>query len=780
MPTDPLSLSSAQQATSAIPAVVSTDDGDGERIIKRGRLKTPMDLATSYQGLFNEDLESSRQRAKVDAAVGGAAPYDYAKERKLNLHGRSNINFGTMGETVSEAQKPFFRFLDSIDTLCTTPLLPDYLEPEIRLQYEQIISEEVSTMVKNWPSFLPRWGQLTLLYVLDELGFTLFTDNIDWRWQVRGLQHLKFPRDVEVDVDNLDIVTCTVQMRPDELLKKINSEKNLPPTEKRYWNEAAITQAVKDTARSWSRNTNNPEEVVEAWKNNDISWGLTACTVPVIHGFVRETDGTVSHYIGRYDGDGEFLYKCEGKFSDISQLMTAFIGNVGTNGDFHSIRGLGYKLFTPTTGYNRLLNKFLDQAITAATPHLLTDSEDNNVEQAITPMGPYNIMAKGTSFAETQSPDFSQNLIPALGMMTDLIRSRGASSAPVSSNQLSRTQKTKYQVQTETEEEGMLRASGFSLFMACWQRHLRCVVKRICRKDYQITDPGGKEVWAMRRRLVRRGVPLDALQHVDFEMIEANSGLGKGSAAERRTIVDALSERLGPYLDQKGQQLLHRWTASAYAGTQIAKLLVPDQPGLRPPVDVQIAQMESNQMAQGQPPSFAVNQDHVVHVNEHLNRLMEINGALTQLQIELRPAIDQMQPIWEHCINDHMPLISPQNPAYKPYKEALQQLGEVINNSRKHLDAEEQREAKAAGENPEELYGGTPAGIFAASVDASARLATLNKDEAQAEQIRAKTQIELERHQQETAIRDVDTAVKVRDSATRAQQAAQKKSTGKN
>jgi hypothetical protein len=140
------------------------------------------------------------------------------------------------------------------------------------------------------------------------------------------------------------------------------------------------------------------------------------------------------------------------------------------------------------------------------------------------------------------------------------------------------------------------------------------------------------------------------------------------------------------------------------------------------------------------------------------------------MQIELRPAIDQMQPIWEHCINDHLPLIDPSNQDYRRFKEALQQLGELIKNSRKHLDAEDQREAEAQAEAqgqeaPEAPYGGAPAGLFAAAVDANARAAS--KDAAVIEKTKAETQIMLEKHRQQLAANDVKLALDVKKSQSK-------------
>ena len=760
------SVQQSQSIATAIPSVVSQDD---QTLIKRGRVKSPADIARIHQTLFNEDLLSSQKRAMVQAAIDGEAPYSNQKERLAGQSGRSNINFGQLAQAVEEAQMPYFRLLESLDVLCSTPT--KYGDTETRTNLEPVLAEEITRMIKNWSGFLPLWGQLSLLYVSEGIGFSLFSDAIDWRWQVKGLQHLKFPRRIRADVNYLDIVTCEDTMRPDELYSKITAEEPLED-EQKYWNKEAILKTIKETARSQGLNANDPQEVAETWKDNDLSQGLTANTVRVIHGYVRELDGTVSHYLARYDGEGDWLYKCEGKFKDISSLITSFIGSVGSNGDFQSIRGLGYRLFPATSGQNRLLNKFLDQACIASTPHLSTSNEDANVEQMIRPMGPYMLMADGTAFQEIQTPDFSKNLIPAIDALNGIASSRAAASAPSAAGGMSRTQKTKYQVQTETEQSGALQSSGFSMFMAAWERHLRCVLSRVSREDYLITDPGGKEVHELRLRLVARGIPLEALYRLDVKAVEVNTGLGKGSASERRSVTSILNETLWPRLDAKGKNILDRMTAASYAGTQIAKMLVPDITGGRPPIDAQVAQLENSLMSLGKPPAFEPNQDHVVHIDKHLEDLYQINTQLTQMQIELRPAIDQMQPIWEHCINQHLPLIDPTNPDYRRFKEALQQLGELIKNSRKHLDAEDQREAEEQAEaqgqeapQQEELYGGTPAGLFAAAVDANARAAS--KDDAIIQKTKAETQIMLEKHRQQLAANDVKLALDVKKSQSR-------------
>jgi hypothetical protein len=822
------------QASDAVPAVVSPD----QKLIMRGRVKSAAELATVFTCLFNEDLLASQKRAMVQASIGGDAPKDQANLVRKGLGGSANINWGSLGQAVEEAQTPYWRLLEALDVFVSTPLQQNFLDVKMRSVIEPILASCFTRMLMKWPSFRPRWSQLVNLYVSEGVAMTLHDDPYSWKWMVRGLSDLKFPRSTPADVEYLDVIVCEDYLRPDELMSKVRSEdegeeaynevfspaleveaeeviekpetgefSEVEMTEddiivedkpvavqspgkgyKRYWNKSAILEAIRETSGSSGLDTNDPEAIARAWKGNDISYGITANTVRVIHGYIKELDGTVSHYVCRFDGQGDFLYKCEGKFSDISELLTAFTEGVGTTGNFHSIRGLGYKLFSPTTGSNKLINKMLDNAMFAATPHLSTSNEDFNVEKMMVPIGPYMMLAEGLNFQANQNQDVNESIVPAIQTINGILQARASASAPVLASQTDRTRKTATQVDAEVEMQGSMQSSSFSLFMASWEKLLVNTFRRVCRPDYLVTDPGGPEVHKFYNRLLIQLQPLgvtstdqviEILQNVDFDAMEVNSGIGKGSASERRSVVTALNQSLGGQLDPEGQRFLNRLTAASYAGFQIANQLVPDEPGLRPPMDAQVAQMENSLMSLGQPPAFEPNQDHFVHLEKHTEFLNTVNEGFGE-QIKalkpgtdggdlLRETIDKMEPVWLHCNEEHMPMLSDMNPAKPMFKENLQQLGEFIKNSRKHLDAEAQRELEASGQAEGDLYGGVPAGLVIANADAAARAATAKeqattaKTLAEAEAIRTRTYLEAAQARQNMAVKDVETSLKVKE-----------------
>lgn len=763
----------------ALPSVV---DPQTNELIKRGRIKDAGALVSAYQTLFYEDWESSRKRALVQAMADGEAPYSPSREAATGTQGRANINWLGMADALSEAELPYNTLLESLDTFGTAPLREQNLSPETRQRYESIIARELARMIRNWDDFIPMWQQNVHLSVMDGLSFTFFEDEIDWRWQVTGLQFLKFPRRTKASINALDIITCKREMLPHELYRKVEAQDQLPE-EHRYWDKDECLKAIK-TASPQGLDGTNWEELQRVWKDNDLTYGITNSTIPVIHGFVRELDGTVTHLIARENASNsdssEFLYKCEGKYKSMSALLTPFYFDVGTNGDFLSIRGLGYKLFSTESGLNRLYNKSLDMMCHAATPHLTAPSDDAITDRSFRPMGPYLILDDGLQFEETKMPDFSTGLGAGIQMLNSLRASKAASYSPVSVAQNNRTQKTARQVQVETSQTATLSSGKFALFMTSWGRQYREIVRRALNPQYQTSDPGGDLVWDMLRRCVAQGVPVDTVRSVDVDAIEVNMGMGKGSNLTRRDNAIELKQLLGPELDQEGNRILNQRIIAAIENPSLARELVPDTPGLRPPVDAQVAQLENSMMAMGQPPAFEPNQDHVVHLDKHLARLYEVNTQLIEQQMSLEDAINQMQPIWEHALEQHLPLVPPENPDHSRFKEDLQQLGEVITNSRKHLDAEAMRAEKEAAEqgeadaivSEEEGYGGTPATLFASAVDANARASM--KDQVIIDQTRQKMNIEARKAQQELQKGDLEIADKTVDLVQKVRSPAKK------
>lgn len=691
------------------------------------RVKRASDVVSQYQTLFNEDYIASRDRAVVQSMADRNAPYSDSRLRQLGISGITNVNWGDLGIAQMEAEKPYNSVLMSMSHFGIVPFKNGVLTDVEAEEKEIVVAEELHRMITEWRDFRFRWKMNAHFFTMWGVSFTYREDNLDWRWKVSSLQDVKVPRGTQATVNEVDRIFMKADMTPSDLFAKIRD-----PEVGRLagWNEAQIRMSCAN-AQPKPLNTQSPEDMQAMWKDNSVYSGNTNIVVQVVHGFVKEVDGSVSHYIVDYTlntAEAQFIYEKKGKFADMSEFINAYLFGVGTNGDFHSIRGNAFNLFPSAAALNKLRCKLVDKANDEANTFLSTDNEDATIDNMIVPRGPYFQLTTGVNFVERATPPVAGNLVPAIEEMEQTFRVQSSGMAPRSAAQTERGQKTKYELQRADEIDSSLTSDSMDMFLDSWKWDYREVVKRVINPDLQEDHPGGKQAFDFRRRCEQRGVPYALLQQLDFDNINLNRGIGRGSSAERRSVLSNLNDTIFGRLDPEGQQILTRDTIAAQTDYRYALMLVPRQAGQRPPVDKQIANIENMDLKTGSDAVLVPNQNHIVHVGTHLELLQAYDAAIAEVQVELKDAIPVMLKASEHC-NEHMQYIDPESQPYRTYKQALQQLNEVITNGAKHLEADQRKAQKAMEKGlppPEE--DGTPPGVHGQAVDAKARLEMIRQE----------------------------------------------------
>lgn len=725
------------------------------------RVKRAADVVSQFQTLFNEDYIASRDRAVVQSMADRQPPYSDEVLRKLGIVGITNVNWGDLGIAQQEAEKPFNSVLMSMSHFGIVPFkrqaINEGIVPESDAEgMQMVVAEELHRMITEWRDFRFRWKMLAHYFTMWGVGFTYRDDNLDWRWKVSSLQEVKIPRGTQASVNEVDRIFMKVDMTPSDLYAKIRD----PEAGKLAgWNEAAIRRSVIN-AQPKPLETQSPEAMEAMWKDNAVFSGNTNIVIQAVHGFVKEVDGTVSHYIADYmlnADDAEFLYEKKGEFADMSEFINAYLFGVGTNGDFHSIRGNAYNLFPAASALNKLRCKLMDKANDEANTFLSTDNEDATIDNMIVPRGPYFQLSTGVNFVERSTPPVAGNLVPAISAANEVFRQQSSGMAPRATSQGEQGQKTKYELQRRDEIDSSLTSDSMDMFLDAWKWDYRETVKRVINPELDESHPGGAQAMEFRRRCEERGVPQEALFLLDYDRITLNTGIGRGSSAERRSVLSNLNETIYGRLDPEGQQILTRDTIAAQTDYRYALALVPRMAGQRPPVDKQIANNENQLLQVGGNAILVPNQNHEVHVSTHLELLQALNEALSNVEMELEEAIPIMQKAYEHC-GMHMEYLDPMSPPYRQFKQMLQQLGEVITNGAKHLEAErrkaEKEQAKMQGQPAAE--DGTPPGVFGQAVDAAAKVEMMTQQ--------GLTKLELEKRaaNQKLIINDAFAAQKLR------------------
>jgi hypothetical protein len=292
-----------------------------------------------------------------------------------------------------------------------------------------------------------------------------------------------------------------------------------------------------------------------------------------------------------------------------------------------------------------------------------------------------------------------------------------------------------------------------NLFYEPWNRLIRAAFKRATREDYLTAERGGEAVAAFKKYCTSRGVPLDVL-HNKVEEVNAVRSIGAGSDQLRLVAMDEFMQMIGSF-DEQGKQNLLRDRVAARVGYDHVDRYVPAKPDARPVIDQKIAELENAAMSQGKQIQIAPNENHFVHASVHIPDLQQTAQAVQQGQMDPQQAAAYFQVAMPHATShlEQLAADASRKQEYGQLKKALQQTGEIAQQTMEKVQAQQAQQAEAAQQ------GGQPA----PSPEEQSKL--------QSEQV--KIQMETERHQQKLALeaaeakqklalRDAETAQKIR------------------
>ena len=729
----------------------------------RTRIKNAQAAHSSYRRMRSADEESSRDRARVQSMIDGENPYD---QRQLDLNGLGeicNVNWGQGEQLVSMATSPYLDLVTSVDVLNTMPT--NFGDPQARPDWESIMADEFTRMVRNWPEFYPRYLYLVQQFLVHGVGLTFREDEIDWRWQVAPLGDFLIPRNTRASDEEIELCCIVRSVPPHELYQKIEDEEL---AKELHWNVPAVKKALL-TAMQYSNTTyptNSWEDLEREFKNNDLAASTaSAAEVKLVFMWAKELDGSISQYIfPEKDADVGigFLYENKSRYKNTSEAFNTFVFGIGTNGYFHSIRGMASKIFSTVQALNRLRGRFYDSLMTSSMLMIEPDNEDAMQDMSLVHFGPFVVKPPNIKVIQKEQPNFSQSLIPGLNDLSTILQQQAGTYTTEAIFNSAR-QRTKFETQAQLESVANISLAQLNLFYIPWERLLRETVRRAIREDYFPEDPGGQAVNEFRTRCMMRGVPIEAILMVDVGRVEAVRAVGGGSSAARSALMERLYN-LSASFDPQGRQQVLRDLTRTLGGVEAADRYTPAPDNLRPPMEAEVAYLENIALKSGNQVPVRPNTLHRVHFDIHLPEEEAIVQALDEGTAQVEQVMPALTSLHQHTSEHAQYLVS--EPDYPQIKKRLQELDGILYNATKHMQKIMQDQAEAAAqaqaEAPAQPEGGNAANPNALPdtlqrqlVEASTRLRIAEEKHQQEMRIRA------ESAQQEMMLKDAEVAAKI-------------------
>jgi hypothetical protein len=585
------------------------------------RIKDAQSLQAIFWQMQFEDQLSSIQRAGIQYVINGGAPYKQGERAKAGALDGSNINFGAARARLAQILTTYYDMLDSVKALLAPEIPIDQYDDSTRQNAEDVIAAEFTVMMRDWNDFDSRFQLGAQQFVQNGVSLGHFPKDYDWKFDFAGLDNFLISRNTRNSEEFVDILIQKEDMIPSALYRMIENEKSAKAA---GWNVDAARKALVKATTFAGRQLGNEwwgewNKVNEMMKGNDLYGSFSNDNrLRLIHGWVREFDGSFSHYIAERSQSGDkngdknpdFLYKKISRFPPESNCFTIFCLNIG-DGHYHSIRGEGYNMFayvqTLNKMYNDLVNKY---RLSMAT--MFKKSSSNIQSQLILSNGQCWI-PEGVDYVEQDVMDHTRMSLPVLHELQLALDSQ----SPVNQGQQTSPNSpvmTKYQLMSQQGQGSALNTAAVNMFNRSWNRLLRESWRRI----QEIIKSGRKqfkEVWEFVKRCERRGITKEMILAV--ERVTAVRAIGAGSPGLQQATMDQVTQMAGMF-DEVGKKKFWHDKLVLLLGQRRANEYLPLLEGQRPVLDQKIALLENGDMFGGGEVPALVIENHFVHAQVHL------------------------------------------------------------------------------------------------------------------------------------------------------------------
>ena len=723
-------------------------DEDGKPT--KSRIKDVKSALKIFQGLRKADEQSSVNRARVDAMFYGASPYNQAQ---LNASGQSlktNLNFGEAQRLLDISLSAYVDLYSSLEKLVEVKGTEG--EPSEITQQEDIVSEEITHLLRSWPDFHSHYLRLCTTFIKHGTGITYFDTPDDWKFRVGSFADMLIPRQTPASESAIDVAIGRRQYHMHELFNFI---KNPKAAAKVGWNVDEVKRVLLKNITTRGRNADSNtlygdwEALQAELKNNDIHEGYQNPTVSVLHFWVKELDGSISHYISAELDPKKFLYEKISRYEKPEHAYVLFTYGVGSNGTYHSIRGLGHRIFNHIQTSNRLRCQMIDGAMLGSAVMIQPENQRALDELGFTYYGAYAVLSPNVNIIAKAAPNLSTGVQPALEDITNQL-AQNTDTVSTYGPQQSSPYRNQMQVVADMDVSTRLSGASLNLFYASWNRLLREIVRRIVKGK-----KGDASLREFYTRCADRGVQESFIKSLDTARTKAVRSIGNGSYANRLVALRELQAISGSF-DDVGRKNLTRDIVSTRVGHDLADRYAPVAEEGRPTIDSKIAFLENQQLTSGNPVPVVSTELHAAHLAEHIPALMGLIERLDAGQADPVSVLPALQAFYEHIAMTAEQLAGDplQEGLVGQAKQALQYAEEMINNTSKQVQRM-QREAAEAGEVPVE-EGVDPA------MEAKMQEHQMKMQIAQ-QKAELDMQIKQAKFEQEQSLRDAKTAMELQE-----------------
>lgn len=617
--------------------LASLDPETGER--PSSRLGNAGNARQLVNRLKYEDETRMYRYSKIQGLMDGNPPWNHQKLIDIGQGHRANFNLRESEGIVEAAKTPYYDLVFEVASFASIEFGVEGAEPHIVQQWDDIATEEYSDTLANWDGFdhqiqLQQWQM-----VVNGVGPLFWPHFIGWHSEAIKCRKVLVPMETKANVSELELCVVLHSYRADELDSFISRGGTYEP-DGEGWNIPLCKAAIIDCAQREMRQTYGTENYdlyQRAIRTGDLYHGIhRSDRIYVASVFVKEFGGKVSHYmitdqnLGRtnetYEELGEetgYLFKRRRKFDSFGQVLCPFFYDSGPDGTWHSVKGMGPKIYDFCDVSNRTFCQMLDGAVIGSG--ITLESQDANAieETQIALVGGAAVVSPGYKVVQTR---IAEALDGAMAMRRELHGTLQANTGSYRQRtEEGKPEPTLGQAELVQQQQGMLTKGSTNRYYNNLDKWHRETLRRLLDPAQSKSIPGGEEAVEFVARCVIRGIPAQVMTFENIKRITATRSIGYGSP-QLRDIATREIVSMIPYMDEVSRNHALRARAAALPGIgmhSVDSFFPPIEKQGVPNAHASMAVLENNALrTQGGKALVEPMQNHSIHFDVHMKDAM--------------------------------------------------------------------------------------------------------------------------------------------------------------
>jgi hypothetical protein len=577
-----------------------------------------------------------KRRTKIQGLLDGNPPWVSQTLRDKGQGHRTNLNFREGEGMVDAAKTPYYDLIFEVPKFANIyfdrdPEMED--DPSIVDEWNEIFAEEYHDLLDEWQSFdfnvqLHQWEMC-----VHGIGTLFWHHGLDWRSSALKYGRLLVPDETLADVDELELAVILHTFRADQLYKIIQKEGAARAAK---WEPDAVKRAIARAAKDESTDEDEDsfEKSQQRLRNGDLLAGVNRSRkIRVATILVKEFDGKVSHYIvsddnnpdewdGKYvDKEEEngketgYLYKCKSRFDSFSQVICPFFFDVGPDGTWHSIKGLGPKIYDFCDVSNRTGSQLIDAAVIGSSVPLEATDANAVQETQLVHFGGHFVVQPGFKISQFRLGESVEGALLVRREFQNIIQSNtGQYRQRVAAENM---EPTLGQAQLNATQQAVLGKGAVNRYYKRLDAYHRETIRRLLNTELTEDFPGGKEAVAFREKCIERGIPEEMMNIDKIRCIKAQRALGYGSAQAQEISTQGLLQ-LVPFMDEQSRNNALRARSARLVGQHQVDAYFPSMKKAGFPDDhTALATLENNALRTGGQVIDTPRQNHATHFKIH-------------------------------------------------------------------------------------------------------------------------------------------------------------------